>query len=67
MASQLNIYDHLTPDTAAHCQRIGHVFSPLDMSERGNMAGSNDEVQIEGDMTDEHNKGPPIAISKQLK
>jgi hypothetical protein len=32
MVSKLNIYDHLTPDTAAHCQKIGHVFSPLDMA-----------------------------------
>jgi len=30
------------------------------------MAGSNDEMQIEGDMTDEHNKGPPIAIGVWL-
>jgi hypothetical protein len=29
----MNIYDYLTsPDIAAHCQNIGHVFNPLEMA-----------------------------------
>jgi len=32
MTSKLNIYDYLTPDAAARCQKIGHLFSPLDMA-----------------------------------
>jgi hypothetical protein len=29
---KLNIYDYMSPDIAAHCQKIGHAFSPLEMA-----------------------------------
>lgn len=32
MTKTLDIYPFLMPDTAAHCRKIGHTFSPLDMA-----------------------------------